>query len=128
MIALPRRARDERESDSSSCSTNKRQSFVFSRYVSESIAGEAVILALQTARYLIKTVNEARGSQPDAIAGSVKYIGEEPLDPSTIDLDDRATRSASLVALLKDRARSMALDLAEDFNTATAAGAETFLL
>jgi hypothetical protein len=32
------------------------------------------------------------------------------------------------VALLKDRARSMALDLAEDFNTATAAGAETFLL
>jgi hypothetical protein len=87
-----------------------------------------VILALQTARYLIKTVNEARGSQPDAIAGSVKYIGEEPLDPSTIDLDDRATRSASLVALLKDRARSMALDLAEDFNTATAAGAETFLL
>merc|ERR1712164_149733 len=41
----------------------------------------------------------------------------------SLDLDDPATRSASLVAMLKDRARNVAMDLAEDFNTATAAGA-----
>lgn len=91
-------------------------------YVSSVTAeGEAVILALQTARYLIKTVNEVRAGAETA--GSVSYIAEDPLDPTTIDLDDRTTRSASLVALLKDRARSVALDLAEDFNTASANGA-----
>lgn len=94
-----------------------------SSYVSNVTAeGEAVILALQTARYLIKTVNEAR-SQPEAIAGSVTYIIDEPLDIHTVDLNDPSTRSATLVALLKDRARNVAHDLAEDFNTATAAGA-----
>ena len=94
-----------------------------SSYVSNVTAeGEAVILALQTARYLIKTVNEARSNQ-EAIAGSVTYITDDPLDTHAIDLGDEAPRSDSLVALLRDRARNMAHDLAEDFNAATAAGA-----
>ena len=94
-----------------------------SSYVSNVTAeGEAVILALQTARYLIKTVNEAR-SRPEEVAGSVTYITDEPLGMADVDLDDPATRSASLLALLKDRARNVAHDLADDFNAATAAGA-----
>jgi acyl-CoA oxidase len=93
-------------------------------YVSSVTAeGEAVILALQTARYLIKVVNEARLRPDEPVAGSVAYVQDAPL--GEVDLaDPSADLVATLLALMKDRARAVAADVTEDFNAATAAGAD----
>jgi len=75
--------------------------------------GEAVILALQTARFLLKSVAAARrGGRP---AGLVGYVADAPLAPQNPDWSDVRGRTATLVALLRDRARRVAWDLADDF-------------
>lgn len=82
--------------------------------------GEAVILALQTARFLLKSVAAARrGHRP---AGNVGYVADAPLPPLRPDWADVAGRTGVLVALLRDRARSVAWHLFDDFEAATRAG------
>ena len=46
-------------------------------------------------RYLIKTVNEARGPHPEDIAGSVVYITDDPLNSADVNLGQHPTRSAA---------------------------------
>ena len=50
-------------------------------------------------RYLIKTVNEARGPHPEDIAGSVVYITDDPLSSADVNLGQPPTRSDDLSRL-----------------------------
>lgn len=90
--------------------------------------GEHVILAFQTARFLMKTVRAARkGVKAE---GSVSYVSDPPLNPATLGEggaalgpDAGATVTRELVlALLKDRARRFAEKLTDAFDAETAKG------
>lgn len=76
--------------------------------------GEAVILALQTARFLIKSVDAIKKGK--RVTGSVTYLGEEPLGP--VNLPSYANQRGTIVALLEERARRAAFELQEDFSKA----------
>jgi len=86
--------------------------------------GEAVVLALQTARFLIKSVAQAR--RGEAVAGATAYVSDAPLPPQDVarwgDRPGSSARIGALVALHRDRARRVALELADDFDAATASG------
>jgi acyl-CoA oxidase len=88
--------------------------------------GEAVILALQTARYLIKAVEQARrGETPAGAASYVADSNEDAASSAAIATSAGSfvgRTSDAIVTLMRLRARLVALDLAADFGAATARG------
>lgn len=80
--------------------------------------GEAVILALQTARFLIKSVDAVKNKRP--VTGSVSYLADPPLSP--VKVTSYANQRQLLVDLMKERARKVAFDLEDDFSAAIKAG------
>eukprot|EP00930_Biecheleria_cincta_P069133 TRINITY_DN56911_c0_g1_i1.p1 TRINITY_DN56911_c0_g1~~TRINITY_DN56911_c0_g1_i1.p1 ORF type:complete len:705 (+),score=138.41 TRINITY_DN56911_c0_g1_i1:161-2275(+) len=91
--------------------------------------GEHVILALQTARFLMKTVRSIR--QGTKVVGTVAYMAEPPLKPEALGPDacrlgpDASAPAACelALALLLDRARRFAEKLEAAFAAETAKGA-----
>jgi len=91
--------------------------------------GEHVILAMQTARFLMKTVRNLRTGQ--APVGSVAYIGEPPLGPEALGvggsaLGPQATAESVrqlLLRMLGDRSRRFAEKFEAGFAAETARGA-----
>eukprot|EP00416_Gambierdiscus_australes_P016565 CAMPEP_0171076350 /NCGR_PEP_ID=MMETSP0766_2-20121228/13354_1 /TAXON_ID=439317 /ORGANISM="Gambierdiscus australes, Strain CAWD 149" /LENGTH=615 /DNA_ID=CAMNT_0011533315 /DNA_START=9 /DNA_END=1856 /DNA_ORIENTATION=+ len=91
--------------------------------------GEHVILALQTARFLMKTVRQMRGGQPPV--GSVAYMQEPMLRSSDLGeggsaLGPQAPAAAVhelAVRMLSDRSRRFAEKLEAGFAAETARGA-----
>jgi len=90
--------------------------------------GEHVILALQLARFLIKSVQQTHVD--GTVMGSVKYLLEQPLTKdavgeassaltTTVDSQKAAT---FLVSLLRDRARNQAFKLEAAFSKAISQG------
>jgi len=100
--------------------------------------GEHVILALQLARYLIKTVRQVKQAQQGEgappLVGSVKYLQEAPLTKEALGRGGAALGPQAAAAevqnlvllLLRDRARSCAFRLEEAFARASAHGNITF--
>lgn len=84
--------------------------------------GEQIILGLQTARYLIKTVAQLRDGRGAAVPSSVQYLGDEPLHSVRLDTTPPEELTSVLCSLLRDRARRVAHDLEEDFAGATRDG------
>ena len=80
--------------------------------------GEAVILALQTARFLIKSVDAVKNNRP--VTGSVAYLADKPLEP--VKVASYANQRKLIVDLMKERARKVAFELEEDFSAAIKAG------
>lgn len=81
------------------------------------VEGEQVIMSLQTARFLIKAVNEIKAGRP--VVGSVEYLKEPPLKT----LGKTAFRDTNeLLGLMKDRANRFAQKLGTAMNAAQAKG------
>lgn len=87
--------------------------------------GEHVILAFQTARFLMKSVREVRAGE--TVKGSVTYLQEAPLNAcaeGALGPEAPANAVRELVlALLADRARRFAEKLEAKFAVETAKGA-----
>jgi len=85
------------------------------------VEGEQVILSLQVARFLIKSVKEVKAKK--APKGSVKYLLEEPLAASRFEgLSTWAGKTALLMDLMRERTRAFAFELEERFAKAEARG------
>jgi len=80
--------------------------------------GEQVILSMQVARFVIKSVQEWKMKKP--LAGTVQYLEDPPL--CKVDIAQSAQKPDLLVALFKDRARRFAVDLESRFAGAQAEG------
>merc|ERR1719445_12456 len=80
--------------------------------------GEVVILALQTARFLIKSVNNIKAGR--TVVGSMNYLSEPPL--KKFNLTTYAGKTDMMIKLLQDRARRVAFDLHQDFTSAMGNG------
>lgn len=83
------------------------------------VEGEQVIMSLQTARFLIKSVGDLAAGRP--LVGAVEYLKEHPLQqmPAT---DFRHGGTAQLLTLMRDRARRTAHKLAAAFQAEQAKG------
>eukprot|EP00747_Dinoflagellata_sp_TGD_P107607 gnl/TRDRNA2_/TRDRNA2_170171_c0_seq5.p1 gnl/TRDRNA2_/TRDRNA2_170171_c0~~gnl/TRDRNA2_/TRDRNA2_170171_c0_seq5.p1 ORF type:complete len:509 (+),score=123.57 gnl/TRDRNA2_/TRDRNA2_170171_c0_seq5:121-1527(+) len=82
------------------------------------VEGEQVILSLQVARFLIKSVRDVRAGQ--AVVGSVKYLMEPAMAPLTVKTWQGQTDL--LVSLMRERARRYAVKLTDRFEGFTAKG------
>lgn len=80
--------------------------------------GEVVILALQTARFLIKSVNNVKAGR--TVVGTMTYLSEPPLE--RLNLTTYAGKANIMLDLLRDRARNVAFQIHEDFTAATKKG------
>jgi len=80
--------------------------------------GEQVILSMQTARFVIKTVREFRAGKTPV--GTATYLLAEPTPP--FDVQRAAGQPSALVDLFADRARRFALRLEERFSAEQAQG------
>merc|ERR1719273_1507589 len=107
------------------------QGFLLSSGIAESsrsfaepvtVEGEQVILSLQVARFLIKSVRAVKSGR--AVAGSVTYLTDKKLVgglPST-PLDGSPEQLGHLLGMLKERASRMAYELFSAFEDATRRG------
>eukprot|EP00746_Dinoflagellata_sp_MGD_P085886 gnl/MRDRNA2_/MRDRNA2_33981_c0_seq1.p1 gnl/MRDRNA2_/MRDRNA2_33981_c0~~gnl/MRDRNA2_/MRDRNA2_33981_c0_seq1.p1 ORF type:complete len:688 (-),score=143.58 gnl/MRDRNA2_/MRDRNA2_33981_c0_seq1:58-2121(-) len=82
------------------------------------VEGEQVILSLQTARYLIKAAASSKNGED--LAGSVEYLKDPPM--SRLNLESFQGQHKVLLALLRERARVIALKLHSSFSAAQAKG------
>mmetsp|Transcript_109874 Transcript_109874/g.309888 ORF Transcript_109874/g.309888 Transcript_109874/m.309888 type:complete len:725 (+) Transcript_109874:77-2251(+) len=80
------------------------------------VEGEQVIMSLQTARFLIKAVNELDKGKP--MVASLQYLAEPPLGKPNVTSFQGQTEL--LLDLMKDRARRFAKKLSAAFQAATA--------
>jgi len=80
--------------------------------------GDKIILALQTARYLVRAAQAANQKKP--IAGSVKYLAEEVPNP---DFTEKGLRNLdNVVSAFRWRARSSTFKVAAQFQQRLSAG------
>jgi acyl-CoA oxidase len=82
--------------------------------------GDKIILALQTARFLVRGAQAAKQNKP--LAGSAKYLGEEVPAP---DFSDKGLKSLeSLLSAFRWRARNSAHGVAAQFQQRLTSGEE----
>jgi len=82
------------------------------------VEGEQVIMSLQLARFLMKSVDDLNEGRP--IVGSVEYLKEQPL--GKIRMRSWKGETDQLIGLLRDRAARFAKKLSVAFKAATAKG------
>merc|ERR1712130_1094581 len=80
--------------------------------------GEVVILALQTARFLIKSVNNINSGR--AVVGTMTYLSNPPLEK--LNIKTFTGKTDVMIKLLQDRARNVAFQLHADFTAAMKKG------
>ena len=88
------------------------------------VEGEQVILSLQVARFLIKSVRQLKAGE--TLKGSVEYLKEPPLaatDMAPATASGWTAQHGLLVAMLRDRASRQAIKLEARFDAAVLGGA-----
>lgn len=82
------------------------------------VEGEQVIMSLQVARFLIKSVGDLEEGRP--VVGSVAYLKDAPM--AKVSVSSFKGQTALLLDLMKDRANRYAKKLAKAFQNATSTG------
>jgi len=78
-----------------------------------------MILGLQTARYLIKMVEQIKSGNASSLPTAIQYLALAPLELVSSD-----NIRGNGLALIRDRARRIAFDLHSDFNQSVQQGME----
>lgn len=82
------------------------------------VEGEQVIMSLQVARFLMKSVDDQQAGKK--LYGSVEYLNDQPL--KKITMKNWKGQTETLLALMKDRANRVAKRLSAKFKAASASG------